>query len=146
MGRIGNVHATAKILQEQQYLKISYKFVISSLLVFQSSTCTCFLHHQPTCTNISKALLCFICVQWTLRITDTLVHRPLSVIRGVSFIGVFCLSHITLHLNSSLIIILLSTMYYYKREFIHDPRNRLSILVKLLPTELTSVSAVERSI
>ena len=28
-------------------------------------------------------------VQWTLRITDTLVHRPLSVIRGVSFIGVF---------------------------------------------------------
>ena len=31
-------------------------------------------------------------VQWSLRITDTLVHRPLSVIRGMSFIGVFCFS------------------------------------------------------
>ena len=59
-------------------------------------------------------------VHWNLDIvytvespnTDTLVHRPLSVIRGVSFIGVFCFSHITLHLNSCLIIILLSTMYY----------------------------------
>ena len=28
-------------------------------------------------------------IQWSLRITDTLVHRPLSFIRGMSFTGVF---------------------------------------------------------
>ena len=40
-----DIARAAKILQEQQYLKISYKFVISSLLVFQSSTCTCFFFY-----------------------------------------------------------------------------------------------------
>ena len=29
----------------------------------------------------------------TLRIMDILVHRPLSIIRGLSFTGVFWLSH-----------------------------------------------------
>ena len=28
-------------------------------------------------------------VQWTLRITESLLHRPLSVVWGVSFIGEF---------------------------------------------------------
>ena len=37
-------------------------------------------------------------IQWTLRITDTLVHRLLPFIRGMSFIGVFYLSHLPLHL------------------------------------------------
>ena len=32
-------------------------------------------------------------LQWTLRITETLVHRLLSFIRGMSFIGVFYFSH-----------------------------------------------------
>ena len=42
--------------------------------------------------------LVFIGIQWTLRITDTLVHRLLSFIRGMSFIGVFYFSHPPLHL------------------------------------------------
>ena len=37
-------------------------------------------------------------LQWTLRITDTLVHRLLSFIRGMSFIGVFYFSHLPRHL------------------------------------------------
>ena len=69
--------------------------------------------HVKGMSERSELIPCiYIYIQWSLRITDTLVHRPLSVIRGVSFIGVFCFSHITLHLNPCLIIILLSTMYY----------------------------------
>ena len=30
-----------------------------------------------------------VVVQWNLRIKDKLVHRPLSTIRGLSFIGEF---------------------------------------------------------
>ena len=92
--------------------------------------------------HILQATKTKIPIQWSLRITDTLVHRPLSVIRGVSFIGVFCFSHITFHLNSCLIIILLSTMCFYSHRL-----TRCTVRFQyLLPTELTSVSVVERSI
>ena len=49
--------------------------------------------------NLSTVTLKILfCVQWTLRITDTLVHRLLSFIRGKSFIGVFYFSHLPRHL------------------------------------------------
>ena len=69
---------------------------------FDMSMCVCVLQNIVG-LNIKL-------VQWTLRITDTLVHRLLSFIRGMSFIGVFYLSHSPLYLlninfiaNSSLL-------------------------------------------
>ena len=42
---------------------------------------------------VLDVLVLHVVLQWTLRITDTLVHRLLSFIRGMSFIGVFYFSH-----------------------------------------------------
>ena len=56
-------------------------------------------------------------IQWTLRITDTLVHRLLSFIRGMSFIGVFYLGHPPLN-SSNINFILQPIVHCYKE--IHD--------------------------
>ena len=51
-------------------------------------------------------------VQWTLQIADTLGHRPLSVIEGMSFIGVFWLS--TSHWSKlTLLIIIIAKKHWY---------------------------------
>ena len=45
----------------------------------------------PAIYGMDGALHIHICLEWTLRITDVLVHRPLSLFQGMSFIGVFWL-------------------------------------------------------
>ena len=48
---------------------------------------------QNSSSPDSAQLMCPLVIQWNLLIRDTLVHRPLSLIRRLSLIGRFGIKH-----------------------------------------------------